>query len=62
MRNMEKKMNKPDFYCKSFIENYNNIPKYQPKDCNEQCKHCMDIIIDHHFNKKKAYHYEQNRQ
>lgn len=46
-------MNKPDFYCESFIENHNNLKKYQPLDCKIQCNNCMDVIIDHHFNKNK---------
>lgn len=46
-------MKQPKFYCRAFIESHNNLPKYQPKDCKDQCHACMDIIIEHHFNKKK---------
>lgn len=48
---METSMKKPNFYCKKFIEDHSNLPKYQPKDCKEQCHHCMDVILEHHFNK-----------
>jgi hypothetical protein len=47
-------MERPSFYCKNFIESHNHLPKFQPKDCKDQCHKCMDIIIDYHFNKKKA--------
>jgi hypothetical protein len=47
-------MIKPNFYCKNFIEKHSNLPKYQVKDCKEQCHNCMDIIIEHHFNKTKT--------
>ncbi len=46
-------MKKPDFYCTKFIEFHNNIKKFQPDDCTEQCHNCMDEIIDYHFNKKE---------
>ena len=56
-------MKKPEFYCQSFIENHNNLPKFQPADCKEQCSKCMDVIIDHHFNKKeKAEKSDQNKE
>jgi hypothetical protein len=45
-------MNHPPFYCEKFIESHNHLLKYQPKDCKTQCHRCMDIVIDHHFNKK----------
>jgi hypothetical protein len=45
-------MKHPKFYCTNFIECQNNLPKYQPKDCKEQCHNCMDIIIDYHEKKE----------
>lgn len=53
-------MKKPDFYCESFIENHRNIKRYQPPDCKRQCSKCMDVIIDHHFNKKEHQRNKQN--
>lgn len=46
------KMTKPDFYCESFIDKHNNHPRYQPDDCKKQCDHCVNVIIEHHRNKK----------
>lgn len=46
------KMTNPGFYCENFIKCHNNLPKYQPDDCKEQCTKCMDEIIDYHLKKK----------
>jgi hypothetical protein len=45
------RMTKPDFYCRSFIEKHNNLPKYQTDDCKKQCDSCVNEIIDHHAKK-----------
>ena len=45
-------MRKPDFYCENFIENHNNLKRFQPAGCKKQCHKCMDVVIDYHFNKK----------
>jgi hypothetical protein len=45
-------MKKPDFYCQSFINNHGCLKKFEPNECKNQCHNCMDVIIDHHFNKK----------
>lgn len=38
----------PGFYCIEFIRCHNNMPKYQPETCKNQCNNCMDEVIDHH--------------
>ena len=51
-------MKTPKFYCTQFIEHHCSIKKYQPPDCLQQCSTCMDVIIDHHFDKKKIMSHE----
>jgi len=43
---------KPNFYCIKWINEQGYLKKYRTGECKDQCHNCMDVIIDHHFNKK----------
>lgn len=42
----------PGFYCKRWINEQGHLSKFRSERCVSQCHKCMDVIIDHHFNKK----------
>lgn len=42
----------PKFHCTKWINEQGYLKKYRSESCKDQCTLCMDIIIDHHFNKK----------
>ncbi len=44
-------MKNPEFYCQKFIDCQSYSPKYQPKDCKQQCDKCINEIIDYHAKK-----------
>jgi len=46
-------MNNPGFLCQVFIEDHNNIPKYQRKVCAKQCEKCLNKVLDYHLEKSK---------